>query len=436
MLTLFKEPGKASMGTFTQRTWRPDPNALASRRHRRPCEYSAYVPDLLRDLSLLIPGDLAADIADAERAVVALNASHTSAGDLEALARVLLRAESIASSQIEGLTVAHRRLLRFEAARMSGVPLADATAQAVLGNVAAMQAAIAVADEAAPLTVDDLLAIHVALMRESDHATWGGRLREEQNWIRGQTPCVAEFVPPPPEDVPRLLGDLCDFVNADDLPPLVQAAVAHAQFETIHPFLDGNGRAGRALIHVILRRRGLAPRYVPPISLALATAADAYVAGLTAFRFVGDANSDAARRGLREWLEVATTATLRACREAERLAAELEQLRATWRARVQPRRNSTADLLLDVLVRAPVVTVGTAAAMVDRSKVAAGNAIDQLVTAGVLSQTTVGKRNRAFEATDVFDVLVGYERALASPTGDTVAAPPVRPAPVRPVPRP
>ena len=419
------------MGSHSAHIWRPAADSAASRRHRRPCQYTAYTPDPLLDLDLLIPGDLAADIADAEHAVVALNRAPTGAGDLEALARVLLRAEAVASSRIEGLTVAHRRLLKYEAARMSGVQLADATAQAVLGNVAAMQAAIEAADKPGPFSLQDLLAIHIALMSEADHPEWGGLVREEQNWIRGQTPCVAEFVPPPYEQVRALLADLCEFMNTDDLPPLVQAAVAHAQFETIHPFLDGNGRAGRALIHVVLRRRGLAPRYVPPISLALATSAKDYVAGLTAFRFLGSSDSAAARQGIRTWLEVAATATLRACRHAERLASELEQLRGSWRERVRPRRNSAADLLVDVLVRAPVVTAATAAALVGRSTVATGNAIDQLVEAGVLQQTTMGRRNRAFEAPEVFDLLLDYERTLASPTGDTTTGPPTRPAPAR-----
>lgn len=333
--------------------------------------------------------------------------------------RAHLRAEAVASSRIEGLTAAHRRLLKYEAARMSGVHLADATAQAVLGNVTAMQAAMAVADKDDALTADDLLAIHAALMSESDHPEWGGVLRQEQNWIRGQTPCVAEFVPPPPEDVARLIADLVEFLNSEDLPPLVQAAIAHAQFETIHPFQDGNGRAGRALIHVVLRRRALAPRYVPPISLALATASGAYIAGLTASRYTGSPTSESAREGMRTWIEVAVTATLRACQEAERLATELERLQVKWREQVRPRRNSTADLLLRVIARAPVVTTATAAALVNRSNVAANNAIDQLVAAGVLMQTTVGRRIRAFEAPEVFDLLVDYERAVASPTGNT-----------------
>jgi len=97
-------------------------------------------------------------------------------------------------------------------------------------------------------------------------------IRSEQNWIGGaaSSPRDAEFVPPPPELVPDLLDDLCAFCNREDVPASVQAGIAHAQFETIHPFADGNGRVGRALIHVVLRRRALAPRYVPPVSLVLA----------------------------------------------------------------------------------------------------------------------------------------------------------------------
>ena len=418
-------------GTLLEAVYRSPADSMLSRRHRKPCVYQAYLPEPLRGLRLALPGDVVADVADAERAVLELNLHPGRSGDLEALARVLLRAEAVASSRIEGLTVAHRRLLRYEAAQMSGVQLADVTAQAVLGNVAAMQTAMAAADKPGPLDLDDLLKIHVALMSASDHPEYGGVLRQEQNWIRGQTPCVAEFVPPPHTEVERLMLDLCGFLEDDGLPPLVQAAIAHAQFETIHPFLDGNGRAGRALIHVVLRRRGLAPRYVPPVSLALATHADAYVAGLTAYRSVGDSATEEAQAGVAEWISTAATATRRACAQAETLAGDLEALQSRWREQVRPRRNSTADLLLGLLGRAPVLTVGTAAALTGRSVVAAGKAVEQLVAGDVLKQTTIGRRNRAFEATEVFDVLVDDERGLASPTGDTFTDPPVRPVPDR-----
>jgi Fic family protein len=106
------------------------------------------------------------------------------------------------------------------------------------------------------------------------------------NWIGGNdyNPCGADFVPPPPEYVDALLSDLCDAINNASLPPLVQAALVHAQFETIHPFDDGNGRMGRTLVQVILRRRGVAPAYVPPVSVVLAAERDRYIQGLTHYR--------------------------------------------------------------------------------------------------------------------------------------------------------
>src|SRR6266542_4428889 len=189
---------------------------------------------------------------------------------------------------------------------------------------------VAVADT---VEVDHLLQIHTALMEHSDRPEVGGVERTRQNWIGGNdfNPCYAAYVPPPPEQVPALMEDLCAFVNRDDLPGTVQAGMAHAQFETIHPFADGNGRTGRALIHVVLRRRGLATGFIPPISLVLATRADAYITGLTRFRYDGTPESAAAREGVREWLGVFLDATRRATDEAEALCDRMAELEERWR---------------------------------------------------------------------------------------------------------
>ncbi len=153
----------------------------------------------------------------------------------------------------------------------------------------------------------------------------GGKLREGQNWIGGSSynPCNAAFIPPPPEHLEALLTDLCDFCSTDSLPTAVQAAIAHAQFETIHPFADGNGRTGRALIQVILRRRGLAPRVLPPISLVLATWSNDYIAGLTATRYLRDASSIEALDGLNRWIGLFSAAVKRAVDDARMLGREL-----------------------------------------------------------------------------------------------------------------
>jgi Fic family protein len=228
------------------------------------------------------------------------------------------------------------------------------------------------------------------------------------------------------------MEDLVAFCNDDRAPAVVQAAVAHAQFETIHPFVDGNGRTGRALIHVILRRRNLAPTFVPPISLVLATHASDYVAGLTLTRYLGEPDTPAARGATNEWLEFFAAACLRAVADADAYEGAVMELRATWRQRLgRVRRGSATDLLLTALAGAPIVTVPSAAALIGRSTQAINEAVGRLTAAGVLSQTTVGRRNRAFEAVELIDLFTALERQLASPEGDTRIAPPVRRVPHR-----
>jgi Fic family protein len=272
-------------------------------------------------------------------------------------------------------------------------------------------------------------------MEHSPTPELSGVVRIRQNWIGGSSynPCSAAFVPPPPEAVDGLLADLLDYVNGDEHPALVQAAIAHAQFETIHPFADGNGRTGRALIHIILRRRGVAPRFVPPISLVLATWATDYVAGLTAFRHVGRPDTPKRSTAAAPWLRTFATATTRTCIDAERYAQQIRALDDQWRAQLgRVRAGSAVELILDRLPGVPVLTVDSAARLIGRSKVRTGEAIDRLTEAGVLRQRNIHRqRYRVFEATDVIELFTGLERSLASPTGDTAAAPPVRRVPAK-----
>jgi Fic family protein len=407
-----------------------------SRRDRGGCDYDAYLPDPLAGWSLTIPADVAADVADTESAVRHLNDAGTTHVSLEGLARFLLRAESVASSMIEGLAAAPRRLVSAEVALALGGDAGDQVAVEVLGNIAAMQSAIELATTADPFGLADLLAIHRTLMERSPTPQVGGQVRTEQNWIGGSSynPCGAAFVPPPPEDVSGLLDDLLEYVNGDDHSPLVQAAVAHAQFETIHPFADGNGRVGRALVHVVLRRRGLAPAFVPPVSLVLATWSDTYIGGLTRFRHLAEPDSPERSAAAAEWLRLFATATSRACLDAQRYADQIDRMTAGWRKQLgRVRANSSVDLLLDVLPGAPVVSVESAASLIGRSKARTTDAVNALADAGVLRQRNVGRqRYRVFEASDVLDLFTGVERALASPAGQTATDPPVRRGPARP----
>jgi Fic family protein len=392
------------------------------------------VPDPLDGLALQIDGQVAADIADAERDVLALSTQGRSVATIEALSRFILRAEAVASSRIEGLEVGARRLARAEIAEREEWPIDDDTASDVIGNVAAVRQAVEQGGRDGRIVVDDLHDLHRTLLTGERQFTVGAA-RDVQNWIGTSpyNPCAADFVPPPPEMVDDLLDDLVAYVNGHDHPPLVQAAISHAQFETIHPYADGNGRVGRALIHIVLTRRGLTNGPVLPVSLALATARRQYIAGLTAYRFVGDAGTTEANDAIGAWLELFASACQRAVGDAAWLVKQYEGLIDSYRAALGSiRPHSTVAGLLERIGELPVLTVEHAAAHLDRSYEATNNAVARLVEVGALTESTGGRRNRVFEARDLLELITGAERRLANPGADARASPPVRRVPHRP----
>jgi Fic family protein len=423
------------MARLVRRRWNATIGGIdVPRRDRRSCDYDAYVPDTLQHRTFNFEGAVAADISDAEQAIAGLNAQATALVDTEALARLLLRAESVASSRIEGLEIGPRRLLHADAARQAGDAAHDVGASEVLANIDAMAFAAEATASGEPISLETLLDVHSRLLSRTALSKHAGHIRTEQNWIGGNryNPCTAAFVPPPPEDLGTLLADLIAFCNDDALPPVAQAALAHAQFETIHPFVDGNGRVGRTLIHMVLRRRRLAPRVLPPVSLVLATWADRYVSGLTAMRYAGPASSAAAHEGVNHWVGLFATACRRAVDDATVFEERIREIERRWHERLGTvRTGSATEILLKKLPGAPVLTVQSAARLTGRSVQAANEAVTRLADAGVLVQTKVARRNRAFEARDIIDAFTDLERRLASPTGDTRSAPPGRPVPYR-----
>jgi Fic family protein len=401
-------------------TWTPTAAEGLPRKDRQRCQYQAYVPDPLAGREITLDGATATDIADAERAVSRLDASAHNLADSEAVARLLLRAEAVASSRIEGLQIDERRLLKAQLVRALGQQPADVSAQEILNNIDAMSAALERQTAGQPITLERLLDTHARLLIGTTLEQHAGQLREEQNWIGGSSynPCNADFVPPPPSRVPGLMADLCEFCNQDRLPAVVQAALAHAQFETIHPFIDGNGRVGRALVQLILRRRGLTINVTPPISLVLATWSRDYVNGLTATRHHGPAGSPSAQEGINRWIALFAAATSRAVADAQIYEQTVADVKSRWHERLgRLRRDSAAALLLDALPGAPIVTVRSAAPLIGRSEQAVNAAIRRLLQAQILRQTTLGRRNRAFEAHEMIDAFTDLERRLASPEG-------------------
>ena len=393
------------MGRLEKRHWKADLSAYGGRKARSSYAHEAYVPDDVAELAPLFPGDIAEALTEADRAIVELNRTPPAIDDLEALARQLLRAESVGSSRIEGIELSHRRL-----AKESFAPThtRDVTAQEILGNIQAMERAVSIASARSAVTVDAILAMHRDLLGATRDRHLAGVVRTTQNWIGGASdgPRAAEFIPPPPELVPDLLVDLCEFTNRDDLPAVAQAAIAHAQFETIHPFADGNGRVGRCLIHVVLRRRAIAPRYVPPISIVLAGNSRAYSGGLGDFR--------AGR--VAEWCGVFAAAARTAAVGAAGFAGRVAALQRSWLERAgRPRADSSARRLVAALPAHPILDVRTVESSLGVSDEAARLAVERLEGANVLKRCNVGRRNRAWEAVGLFELLNAFEKELLSP---------------------
>ena len=290
----------------------------------------AFVPTPLAARDLGLTPDAIARTARAQAAVE--HGAETMPADFTALARLLLRAEGVASSFIEGVTAPVVEIVLAEADEDP----APSAAAWVAANLAAVAEAVADA-EAAPLTVDLLCTWHRTLMTGSPTpARHVGAVRTEQGWIGGTSPLDAHLVTPPPEEVPRLLDDLVAYANRDDVDAVTQAAIAHAQLEVIHPFADGNGRVGRILIAWLLVRR-LALVTPPPVSTMIAGDVGGYASGLVRFR-LGDHDG---------WVRWFADAVSGAGRAQQDLVAAVDELQRVWRQRLGAPRDGTTRLRRD-----------------------------------------------------------------------------------------
>lgn len=429
------------MAGWDQQTWQGSANA-PSYADRALGPYRSYVPDRVLTRPLALAPDVAELAWSAEDAVRRLG-DRPGARGLEGLARFLLRSEAIASSRIEGLQVSPQQVGLAEIADEEQLSArgVNQTARRVAANVYALRRATSELAGGAAVTlsgIDDLQALLLA-----DEPALHG-IRGEQNWIGGSDhhPLAAEFVPPDPAHVPALMADLVAYLNQGAHAPLVQAGVAHAQFETIHPYRDGNGRVGRALIHTVLVRRGLTRQAVLPVSPVLLTRSQEYVDGLTAYRHVGAADGDAAEAAVSAWLRVFLRAVVISVDQAAEFAARLDELRQTWDDAVSrwrtdhdrretPRTDSATARILATLQEHPVLTVASTVRLFDVSRGAAARALDELTEAGVLHRRRLDGRTSAHLAVDVFELITFAERRLASTRWDTSSTGLGRPAPYR-----
>jgi Fic family protein len=256
------------------------------------------------------------------------------------------------------------------------------------------------------IDVDAITKIHGEMAIVPPLEQIAGQLREEASWIGGNSPVEAEYVGPPWEEVRPLLKDLCVFMNRDDISPVAQAAISHAQFETIHPFGDGNGRVGRCLIQVIFIRRGLAPRYLPPVSIVLGANKDAYISGLEGFR---DGQVDG-------WVRQFARAVETAADQARSFSAAVAELQAEWREKLGRVRSDAAVLsVIETLPRFPILTAAVAEQELGRSRPVTIEALERLESIGALTRHRNQKKGDSWEAKGLFALLEKFERAVKRP---------------------
>ena len=375
--------------TFERRPYRQRV-ARGPRADRQLREITVSLPPLIRDRHYPIERSLAAMTTASAGDLGHLDLVH--GRTLEALNHLQLRAEAVDSSKIENVDASladYGRALLGVGANASAVSMASATA--------ALARMIHEAETTRSIRTEAILRAHEDLFRRHpDEAHRAGTFRTTQNWIGGSdySPVGALHVPPPPETVPDYLEDLFAFANRDDVPTLVQAAIVHAQFESIHPFIDGNGRIGRALIHAVLRRRRATRHLTVPIASALVAHRERYFAALNDYR-----SGSAA-----PLIAMLASATSTATAESWRTAARLKDLRTEWHRAVGGSRPGTAlHRLLDLLTEEPIVNVELVMERIDLSEPTARTTIQAVEDARVLTRAARSRRAPVWLAKSVLD---------------------------------
>lgn len=383
----------------------PDLKGRAGRTIRQPEGYQAFIPTPLPpDPPLRFDGQLATVLAGAGTALGRLDGVAATLPNPELFVAMYVRREAVLSSQIEGTQSTLDDVLAFEIdSDRSKLP---GDIQEVVNYVNAMNYGL-VRLQSVPLCLRLLREIHGKLLaggRGSEKSP--GEFRNSQNWIGGPRLAEATFIPPPPHEMRAALGNLERFLHdADGLDALIVCALAHAQFETIHPFLDGNGRVGRLLITFLLCHAKVLQRPVLYLSHYLKQHRGTYYDRLMAVRFEGDWEG---------WLRFFLTGVAEVAREAEQTARNIVELRERLRRAAQAADMSINTLkLLDHLFEQPVMNVKAAQERLGVSFPAANGMIHELQHVGVLTEVTGGRRNRMFRFSPYLDLFADVTEPAA-----------------------
>jgi len=378
------------MGRFVSQTLPGDPNAM-QRALRQPQRYRAYVPTLLGDLGYTPSVSALEHVAAAGEACRALDAAvGASPVKLARAMGLLSRSEGIGSATIENYTASMRRLVG-DAATNAAEHSDDGSAIILRGIAATEQGLMLLGEPGRDVTAEDIEKVQAMLMSHFQQRYRGYRTGYVQVGGNSSRVDSADYIPPPAEHVPALVQDLCDYINEPDgRHPIVRAAIAHAQFEVIHPFPDGNGRTGRVLMHGVLRREGLLVNTVVPVSIAMARDPDAYVRGLNSLVFDGD-TCDAAR--LDDWVVTFAGFVSEAAEQANTMLSEFESIYAGLAGRVRSafRGDSHAPAVLGELSSQLGVTTAGAARAVGISEEAARRLLGKMVEEGLVQRRRTGR---------------------------------------------
>jgi Fic family protein len=370
---------------------------------------AAFVPHALppTDPPLVLDAAATERLRDAEQALVRLELAGEMVPSLDWFVYAFVRKEAVLSSQIEGTQATLVDLLTFEAQEGVAAAAPNPDVAEVCNFLDALAYARGqLADPAGlPLSMRLLNETHRRLMRGVRGAEkQPGEVRSSQNWIGGTRPGNAAYVPPPPHALGSVLSAFESYIHAEgDLPPLVRVGLLHVQFETAHPYLDGNGRIGRLLVTLLLEHWKLLPRPLLYLSLFFKRHREEYYRRLDAVRVEGDWEG---------WLGFFLDGVALIADEAASSARELFGLVAEDRERVlgNARASVAALRLFELLPRHPIVSVALVMKRLATSKPTAGRAVDVLADAGVLVETTGRKRDRSWAYKSYLDLLrVGTE---------------------------
>ncbi|MFN8112809.1 MAG: Fic/DOC family N-terminal domain-containing protein [Solirubrobacterales bacterium] len=359
--------------------------------------YEVFLPSPLPpDPPLRIDADLQRQLDQANQALGRLDGITLLLPDPDQFLYAYIRKEAVLSSQIEGTQSSLSDLLLFEHDAAPGVPVEDV--QETSNYLAALNVGLESMREGIPLSIRVLKKAHAALLLGTRGGETGrGEFRRVQNWLGGTSPNTAVYVPPPPNEVPPAMAALEKFLHGDPVttPVLVRAALAHAQFETIHPFLDGNGRLGRLLVTLLLCAETadggeqVLRRPLLYLSLHLKTHRDAYYERLQAIRTDGDWEG-----WLRFFLEGVISVAGLATETTQRIIELIDRDRQ--RIHTLGRATGSALLVFDQAVREVVLRIPNTAARLPVSEPTVATAIGHLESLGILEEVTGRPRNKLF----------------------------------------